>query len=281
MGQQDVLKALLWLGQRLPASLRVALTQSPAAASLRWFTRFTLLPLTKGQIVVALSSPLSGYRMKLDMLSGHRRYALGTYEPHICSLIQSCLHGGERVMDIGANIGYLTLLMASKVGTQGQVIAFEPIPTLYDILRENLRLNACDHVYAECKAVSEVEGVAYMQSDTANPLSYVSHLSESGELEVQTITVDYYVNALGLDRLDFVKIDVEGAEDKVLHGMIKTLRHLKPNILLEMHANDGSKSPGLDLLKQEGYQLQQVEKDGLFTCDTTAQGGHILARWHG
>jgi len=278
MGGQSVFKALIWLGQKLPASWRVALTYSPAAA---WLRRFTLLPLTKGQVVVALSGPLTGYRMKLDIRSGHRRYALGTYEPHICTLIQSYLHEGETVMDIGANIGYFTLLMASKVGPQGRVIAFEPVPTVYNVLLENLRLNASAHVCAECQAVAEVEDVAYMQSDTENPLSFVGHLSESGDLEVKTITVDDYVHAVGLNGLDFVKIDVEGAEDHVLQGMINTLKYLKPTILLEMHANDGGNSLGLCLLKQEGYQLLRVEKDGLFPCYTRAQGGYILGRWRG
>ena len=93
MWGESVSKTLIWLGQKLPVSLRVALTQLPAAA---WLRRFTLLPLTQGQVVVALGAPLAGYRMRLDMRSGHRRYALSTYEPEVCAFIQSHLLGGDR-----------------------------------------------------------------------------------------------------------------------------------------------------------------------------------------
>lgn len=73
MRGENYFRVLIWLGQKLPALWRVALTQSPAAA---WLRRLSLLPLTQGQVVVALSAPLAGYRMRLDMRAGHRRYAL-------------------------------------------------------------------------------------------------------------------------------------------------------------------------------------------------------------
>lgn len=65
---ESFFRILIWLGQKLPLRWRVALTRSPAAA---WLRRLLLLPLTQGRVVVALSEPLAGYRMKLDMRSGH------------------------------------------------------------------------------------------------------------------------------------------------------------------------------------------------------------------
>jgi hypothetical protein len=127
MHGESLFKTLIWLGQKLPLRWRVALTQSPMAA---WLRRLSLLPLTQGQVVVGLSEPLAGYRMKLDMRSGHRRYALGTYETEVAALIWSTLQGGETVLDIGANIGYFTLLVARLVGPAGRVIAFEPFPSV-------------------------------------------------------------------------------------------------------------------------------------------------------
>jgi FkbM family methyltransferase len=274
MRGESFFKILIWLGQKFPLSWRVALTQSSMAA---WLRRLSLLPLTKGQVMVALSAPLTGYRMKLDMRSGHRRYALGTYEPEVCALIQSYLSGGETVLDIGANIGYFTLLMAHRAGPAGRVIAFEPVPSVYDRLCENLELNDLHHVQAERKAVADREGQSQMQLEDDAPLSFTARLAESGDLAVQTMSIDSYVETNGLDRLDFVKIDVEGAEDAVIRGMNRTLGSLRPAVLVEIHAKDGSESETLKRLKENGYHLRRLEPDGWTICDTRARGGHVLA----
>lgn len=266
---------MIWLGQKLPLSWRVALTQWPAAA---WLRRLSLLPMTKGQVVVMLCGPLIGYRMKLDMRSGHRRYALGTYEPEVCALIQSHLRRGETAIDIGANIGYFTLLMAHMVGPAGRVIAFEPVASVYAVLCENLRLNRCDQVHVECKAVADVEGQGAMQSDLSNPLSFIGRLSERGDLTVPLVNIDRYVETAGLERLDFVKIDVEGAEDRVIRGMTKTLKRLHPTVLLEIHSNNNMESGALSLLHTAGYKFSRLGVHGLVMCDTYARGGHVLAQ---
>jgi FkbM family methyltransferase len=262
------------MGQRLPARLRIALTRSPGAA---WLRRLSQMP-RSGAAIVLLNGALSGYRMRLDMRAGHRRYALGTYEPEVVALIQSTLQGGETVMDIGANIGYFTLLMAHRVGAAGRVIAFEPVPSVYAVLCENLRLNACSQAQAECKAVADVEGTGAMQSDLNNPLSFVGQLSDVGELAVPLVSIDRYVETAGLQKLDLVKIDVEGAEDRVIRGMTKTLKTLHPTVLVEIHANDGRTSEGLKRLQEAGYRLTRVEPAELAPCDALARGGYVLAR---
>jgi FkbM family methyltransferase len=267
---ERISRALIKLGQIIPAPLRVALTQSPAAA---WLRRLSLLPLTKGQVVVVLGEPLAGLRMCLDMRSGHRRYALGTYEPEICALIQSRLRGGETVLDIGANIGYFTLLMARRVGPSGRVIAFEPVPSVYGVLNENLRLNGCDWALAECMAVAEVEGEGTMLVEANNPLSFTGQLSECGDMTVPLVTIDRYMERSGLEKLDFAKIDVEGAETRVLQGMTSTLRRWRPRILVEIHARDGQESETLLRLKEIGYRLSRLEAKDWMPCDTRARGG--------
>lgn len=180
-------------------------------------------------------------------------------------------------MDIGANIGYFTLLMASKVGPQGRVFAFEPVPSVYDVLCENLELNYLHHVQAERLAVADGEGQSQMQLEDDAPMSFTSRLAETGRLAVQTVSVDSYVETNGLDRLDFVKIDVEGAEDAVIRGMNRTLGNLRPALLVEIHANDGGESETLKRLKENGYHLRRPEPDGWTICDTRARNGHVLA----
>ena len=108
-----------------------------------------LVAISTWLVVVELSGPLAGYRMRLDMRAGHRRYALGTYEPEVTALILSMLKNGKTALDIGANIGYFTLLMAHLVGLKGRVIAFEPFPLVYNLLQENLCLNNLAWTQAE------------------------------------------------------------------------------------------------------------------------------------
>lgn len=94
------------------------------------------------------------------------------------------------------------------------------------------------------------------------------------------VSIDRYMETTGLEKLDLVKIDVEGAEDRVIRGMAKTLETFHPVVLLEIHANDGSESEALGRLQAAGYQLKRVQRDGLSPCDTRAQGGCVLGLWH-
>jgi FkbM family methyltransferase len=214
--------------------------------------------------------------MRLDMRAGHRRYALGTYEPEVSSLIQSHLGGGETVLDIGANIGYFSLLMAHMVGPTGRVIAFEPFPPVYAMLCENLQLNNLYWVQAERMAVADREGEMRIQSEPDNPLSSTVRLSESGDLTVSLISLDHYAQTAGLTRVDFAKIDVEGAEDSVVRGVTKTLETFHPVVLVEIHSNDGGESEGLSKLKELGYQLKRLEDGEWVSCDTSARSGHVV-----
>ena len=269
-------RSLVTLAQKLPSSWRLVLTQSKAANLLR---RLSLLPFGHGLIVVDLASPLLGYRMRLDMLGGHRRFALGTYEPEISQVMQAFLKNGATALDIGANIGYFTLLMARLVGAEGRVIAFEPFLPVFSLLQENLSLNHLAWAQAECLAVSDSMGLAKMESEKGNENSFITHLSETGDLMVSTISLNQYINTRKLSSLDFIKIDVEGAEDAVINGMIRVLQKFHPIVLVEIHRHDGAESSGLGQLVEIGYQLQNVEKGGLYPCDTLARGGYVLARW--
>ena len=275
MWAERVFQKLVWLGQRVPAPLRIALTRLPMAA---WLRQLSQMP-RGGPVIVRLNGLLRGYRMRLDLRAGHRRFALGTYEPEIAALIQTTLQRGEIAMDIGANIGYFTLLMARQVGPAGRVIAFEPLPSVYAALCENLRLNDLHWAQAECRAVADHDGEARIWSEAGNPLSFTARLAEEGDLVVPTVSIDRYIEVADLARLDFVKIDVEGAEDAVIRGMTDTLQKIRPVVLLEIHANDGRESEGLRRLKEAGYKLMRAEKDGLLPCDTRTRREHVVGWW--
>jgi FkbM family methyltransferase len=270
-----VFKVLIGITQRLPPSWRLALAESPRMA---WLRRMSQVSAGDRDAVVGLSAPLAGYRMRLKMRGGHRRFALGTYEPEVCEVIQS-RRPGETMLDIGANVGYFTLLMARYAGRQGKVIAFEPIPAVHALLSENLRLNNCTQVRAECMALADVEASGTMRSEPEpdSPVPFTARLADDGDCEVTVGTVDGYVEAAGLKRLDFVKIDVEGAEDRVIRGMTRTLRTFSPDILVEIHRDDGTPSETLERLREMGYELSRLDRTGQAPCGTHAEGGHVVA----
>jgi hypothetical protein len=104
-----------------------------------------------------------------------------------------------------------------------------------------------------------------------------SKLFENCDFTVPVISIDYHVESTGLARIDFIKIDVEGAEDTVIRGMTNTLQVFHPDVLVEIHANDGSESEALDRLQAAGYQLKRVQSVAPSLCDTRARGGYVLA----
>jgi len=223
---------LVRLGQRLPRSWRFALARSPIAPLLRrYFNRFYR---REGRIVVVeLAAPLEGHQMKLDWQTD-KAFVFGTYEPDVVTAIQQHLRPGMIAVDCGAHIGYHTLLMAKCVGKTGRVYAFEPLPENFSVLCENIALNGYEGiVIAEKKAVGAQTGRQRFRRgrwhpEDPDPLTSVSRLDPEGELEVEVVALDdYFVD----ERVDFIKVDVEGAEEMVLKGAQRLLRRWAPTLV--------------------------------------------------
>lgn len=147
-----------------------------------------------------------------------RTYLAGSYEPEVTRFFLTAIGEGQAVVDIGANIGYYTLIASKIVGPSGKVYAFEPDPVHYGYLLENIEANRCSNVEAVQKAVtSGVEGEAlFWPSGSAGSL-YGGPGTPS--VVVRTISLDEFFARLGWPRVDFVKIDVEGAETEAIEGM--------------------------------------------------------------
>lgn len=146
---------------------------------------------------------------------------------------------GMVVLDVGAHHGLYTLLASRKVGTGGQVIAFEPSPRELRRLRWNLVLNRCRNVHLEPLAVSRTEGIAELhvclgQETGCNSLRPPAVSEPVRKVRVTTTTLDSYLRKNGITKVDFMKLDVEGAELEVLQGAIELLTALKPVILCEL-----------------------------------------------
>ncbi len=140
------------------------------------------------------------------------------------------IHPGDTVFDVGANIGLHSIFMARLVGDHGQVHAFEPVPNTYAMLRETLALNRIEHVQTRMEALGNTQSVLPMNvfADQYNAWSsfgrpQYDQVKPVGTVPVPTRTLDEYVAANHLARINFLKIDVEGYEKQVLEGAARSL----------------------------------------------------------
>lgn len=151
----------------------------------------------------------------------------GTYEKYTTILFKRLVTEGMNVIDIGANIGYYTLLAAKLVGEKGRVFAFEPEPRNYALLLRNIELNGYNNVIAQQKAVSNKAGKVKLFLDRLESGAHSLYKVREEALEAVV------VNAISLDGffkdkeypINVIKVDVEGAEMMVLLGMTKIVEN--------------------------------------------------------
>ncbi|MEO8036164.1 MAG: FkbM family methyltransferase, partial [Acidobacteriota bacterium] len=139
---------------------------------------------------------------------------------------------GAIVFDVGANVGFFTLLASRLAGPGGHVYAFEPVPLNLEFLRRHLQLNKSGNVTVLPLAASSTRGTAHFALAGSPSMG---SLSADGELTVRTETLDALIAAGTARPPTFMKIDVEGAEYDVLTGAAETLRQYEPAIFLSTH----------------------------------------------
>lgn len=146
----------------------------------------------------------------------------GIFAPVETEVLRRLLHPGMIFVDVGANIGYFSLIAAKEVTETGKVYAFEPDEENFALLSNNRDRNGYKNIIPVKKALSDSIGIDsfYLKKDNLCAHSLVPDRT-SKIVEVETITFDEYFK--DIQRIDVVKIDVEGAEPKVLHGMKKIL----------------------------------------------------------
>jgi FkbM family methyltransferase len=183
-----------------------------------------------------------GYRIRLEFsdLSASHIY-FNRYEPEETEKIVKLVGPGMTVLDVGANIGYFTLLLAGRVGPSGRVHAFEPNPVLHNKLRENAALNpeyADGRIAFHREALGSYEGEAEFFCPIAGHegvggLRNTNRAPLSAVIRVPVQMLDAFVANEGITRLDFIKMDIEGGELDALRGAERTLRNLHPKLLFE------------------------------------------------
>ena len=154
----------------------------------------------------------------------------GTYEEVEAKIMEEKIKTGNIVVDIGANIGLHTLNMARIVGNTGQVFAFEPDPSNFKILEKNVKINNYQNIILEQMAVGDKhERTTLYQSDHPGMHRIFPQTKQAkGQVKVELISLDkYFIDSNLADRINFIKIDVEGLEFSVLQGMKNILKNNK------------------------------------------------------
>jgi FkbM family methyltransferase len=174
------------------------------------------------------------------------------YEPYETELISSIIKPGSVVLDIGANIGYHTLLFAKLVGQSGKVFAFEPDPANFRLLEKNVSVNGYPNVALEQKAVSNRNEKKKLYLHESNPMMHTIFKSQqrSGldSVEIDTISLDNYFSNYG-GKIDFIKMDIEGSEYTALEGM-QTILQRQNDIKLLVAFNPSA-------IREYGYKPEQ------------------------
>jgi FkbM family methyltransferase len=177
----------------------------------------------------------------------------GAWEPELVEQFRGHVHPGDLVVDAGAYIGEHTMQLARLVGPTGQVVAFEPQLRIYEELLVNLDLNHIDNVRAEFAALGNANQRVSMNvaKDTNAGATRVG----AGGNRVELRTLDSY----RLDKVAFMKIDVEGFEYQLLEGARATIARDHPVLVIEIWGQN--QAHVLPLLAQYGYHMQQLAPD--------------------
>lgn len=235
---------------------------------------FTLLP--QEHALPILSGALRGKRWILA--STNYVSWFGIHEQEKQRLFQEKIHVGQVVYDIGAHVGFYTLLASRLVGPTGRVVAFEPLPRNLHYLRRHVLLNRATNVQVVEAAVGDRIGEV---SFDEGPNTSMGRVSTAGMLRVRMVTVDALVSTGQLPPPHHLKIDVEGADMLVLAGARSTLEAYRPSLFIDIH---GAHLLGeaREFLTQLGYDIQPIgggeldHADELFAAARRAAPGNPL-----
>ena len=177
-----------------------------------------------------------GIWFELDLRHFIPRYIfyLGWEVPET-QFVESVVKPGWVIADVGANIGYYTLLFARGVGPSGRVYAFEPAASTYKILMKNISLNHTSKVRPYNMALGDSCGEVSLVQER-DPKDY--RLAAPDKRSPDTVpltTLDCFVEEQGLNRLDLIKVDIEGCERRFLLGAKKSLARFRPILLIELN----------------------------------------------
>lgn len=201
---------------------------------------------------------------------GNAIFKNGCYEKETVELINHLLEPGMVVIDAGAHIGQYTILFSKLVTTTGRVYSFEPDPDTFIQLLENIEINNANNVVVNNFALSDLAGTGTLFISDSSRIPGGSSLKpqkgfDGGKVDVKIITLDEYAKNIGLNRLDLIKADIEGAELLLLKGGEGLINKFKPLIIMELSSHltlpfGYKKEDVYNMLISQGYFIYKIEK---------------------
>ena len=190
------------------------------------------------------------------------------------------MSAGDTFVDVGANIGIYSLHGARRVGHAGKIIAFEPTPETFQILKTNVKMNQLPNVDCRQLALADRNGkLSLVAGDRPASNRFAGPTQQIGKgLEISATTLDEFCSANSVAKVDFIKADIEGGERDFFVGARSILIRDKPMILFEsMHT--GPLFPERTILREIGYKLYFFELKGLVEIsEKSSRGGNIIAQ---
>ena len=200
---------------------------------------------------------------------------MDTYEPGTTSLFKNLVKPGMVVIDIGAHVGYYTLLAARQVGPSGKVYSFEPAPSNYAVLVKNIEITGYGNIEALQRAVSSDVGSLDLHLVTEFSGTHSLHhrgFHAGDVISVEVVSIDAFLEERGWPQIYLIKIDAEGSEVDVLTGMRRLLEHQKSlKMIIEFcppELVNAGRDPSelIHILVQSGFEVQHIsDNDGLVT----------------
>ena len=216
--------------------------------------------------------------LRFDSATSAIGYGFGNYELETQRAIAGHLEAGCVMYDIGANVGFFSLIGARIVGVEGRVYAFEPEAGNAASLRRNASLNDLDQIEVIEKAVWSESGTgALIVPSSGSEFSLLSQVAvepSPDAKEVELVAIDDLVTAGDLELPSLVKIDAQGAEAEILRGMADTLRRARPVVICELHETGPEV---LEVLTGLGYEASAMDADDAATASPD-DAGRLVAR---
>jgi FkbM family methyltransferase len=203
------------------------------------------------------------------------------YEPEV-TFLERLVGPGDIFVDAGANCGVYTVAAAHFVGPGGKVLAFEPGEGSLDMLRRNVALNGFEHVSIFPVALSDKTGTARLYTHGHGASSFTLGTNpEETFFTIETATLDSILAREGVNRVDVLKMDVEGAEELILRGATELFSHGQPRVIFEVNPQAAARLElsgrgAWDFLAARGYRFYTMQTDGtLRAIDAPASANTI------
>ncbi len=243
----------------MPLSVKQAVYRSPVLS--RWVRGGLNRAAPDGLTPIKIAGgSLAGFQIALN-LHKEKAYWLGTYEVDLQTTITDLVKPGMVAFDVGANIGYVTLMLAQAVGETGKVFSFEALPANFERLESNVQMNGvADRVLlSSCAVVDSARQVEFMLGPSgamgkAEGSAGRKDIAYTQRLSVEGISLDEFVFNRNNPLPDVVKMDIEGGEVMALPGMRRILEEARPLMLLELHGPEAARA-AWDILHGLGYRI--------------------------